>query len=677
MKPGDLVGIYSAERQPALALIVEVRSGKALLRFALDRSTSSRGVPLRELSSVAPAADWPSSALEEALRAAPLSGNLLATAWTEQARRPEPQQPLDLPQFTRLLHGQPQAFHLAAAWLALAGAQDLFRLRKGEILWRHAQDLRLLRRDRRRQALVQQAQTHFLQLIRQRQPLPPPLPGSPQAQQLELLDSLAAAGASGDPAAQLPVDLAQALRQAGWDGSHHALRPLLVDLGRLPEGQPLGLLGSAWAASFPSDCLAAAEELLLISDQPQPGDAGRRELSQLRAFSIDDADTQEVDDALSLEQLEDGRQRLWVHVADPHRLIQPDSILDLEARRRSTTLYLSAGLRPMVPLALGAGPLSLTAGQRRAAVSVALELSAEGEVLHCEILRSWIRVTYALTYADADELIELAPPEDPDLAQLEALLRRRRHWREQRGALAMEQAEGRLFREAGALALEISEPGPARQLVAEAMILAGSAVAAWAEGQGLAMPFRCQEGNSSLAPEALQAFPIGPVRWANQRLGLGRSRIHAQAGPHSALGLPAYLQWTSPIRRYGDLLAHRQWLHHSGAIPGEPLAAPALGPWLEALDRLGREANQIAREDQRLALLQWLEATPGGVAPQEGLLLRWLRADEGLALVRLDAWAMELPVRLQGQLQPGDRLLVQLEAVAVDQDLLRLTGIAG
>jgi len=78
-----------------------------------------------------------------------------------------------------------------------------------------------------------------------------------------------------------------------------------------------------------------------------------------------------------------------------------------------------------------------------------------------------------------------------------------------------------------------------------------------------------------------------------------------------------------------------------------------------------------------LALLQWLEATPGGVAPQEGLLLRWLRADEGLALVRLDAWAMELPVRLQGQLQPGDRLLVQLEAVAVDQDLLRLTGIAG
>jgi len=677
VKPGDLVGIYSAERQPALAIVNELRSGKALLRFALDRSTSSRGVPLRELAPVAPAATWPAADLEAALLVPPLSSNLLATAWTEQARRPEPQQPLDLQGFVRLLHGQPQAPQLAAAWLALAGAQDLFRLRKEEILWRNAHDLRLLRRDRRRQALIQQAQEQFLQLIRQRLPLPPQLPGSPQAQQLALLDSLAAAGASGDPSADLPNDLAQALRQAGWDGSHHALRSLLVDLGRLPEGEPLGLLGSAWAASFPAECLAAAEALLQKSDEPQPGDDDRRELSQLRAFSIDDADTKEVDDALSLEQLEDGRQRLWVHVADPHRLIQPDSILDLEARRRSTTLYLSAGLRPMFPLALGAGPLSLTAGQRRAAVSVALELSAEGEVLHCEILRSWIRVTYALTYTDADELIELAPPEDPDLAQLDALLRRRRLWREQRGALAMEQAEGRLFREAGVLELEISEPGPARQLVSEAMILAGAAVAAWAEGQGLAMPFRCQEGNSSLAPEALQALPIGPVRWAHQRIGLGRSRLHAQAGPHSALGLPAYLQWTSPIRRYGDLLAHRQWLTYSGSLPGEPLAAPALGPWLEALDRLGREANQIAREDQRLALLQWLEATPGGVPAQEGLLLRWLRADDGLALVRLEAWAMELPVRLKGQLQPGDRLLVQVEAVAADQDLLRLTGTAG
>jgi exoribonuclease-2 len=358
-------------------------------------------------------------------------------------------------------------------------------------------------------------------------------------------------------------------------------------------------------------------------------------------------------------------------VADPHRLIAPGSAIDGEARRRGTTLYLSGGLQPMLPLELGAGPLSLSSGRRRAAVSLALSLDADGGLRQARLVRSWIRVAYGLSYADADELIELAPPEDPDLARLDEVLRTRRQWRARAGALTMEQAEGRIRRGPSGPELQITEPGPARSLVAEAMILAGAAAADWATAAGVAMPYRCQDGHGSLSPEQLLALPEGPVRWAQQRIGLARSRLQASPGPHRSLGLAGYLQWTSPIRRYGDLLAHRQWLAAIGDLPQPPLSADALLPELEQVDRLAREAQLVAREDQRLALLQWLESRPPS-GPVPGLLLRWLRQDQGLGLVRIDDWGMDLAAEVDAGLAPGDGLLLVVSGVSSRHDRLEL-----
>ena len=671
MKPGDLVGHLAPNRAPRLAVISEVLKGKVRLDYGRD-GISAKPVPLRELSLIS-SADEDSTDVEQALAAKPLVPHLLATAWQEAVSRPDAEKALQLSSFCHLLRSRPGLADRASAWLALQGTQDLFRLRREEIVPRCAEELRTIRKERRRSQLREHQQRQVLQRLSQRRPLDWSQSDDLTKRVLEKLERLAAAD---DPSlVQLDQDVSQALTTAGFDGSGTSLQMLLVDLELLSPGQPLTLFGSAWHNRFPDDCLRQVEELL-DGTQSFPGDECRKDLCALRCFAIDSADTREVDDAVGIERRADGN-RIWIHIADPHRLIPPGSPLDLEARRRGSTLYLSGGMQPMLPLTLAAGPLSLLPGRRQPAVSIGVQLNDQGEITSIESCRSWIKVSYRLSYEDADELIELAPPEDPDLGDLHLFLESRRRWRQGQGALLMDQAEGRLFRksETDELQLEICEPSPARLLVAEAMVLAGAAMAEWCNQRALAMPYRGQPFADAERMAAAERFEEGPVRWAHQRGALSRSRTSCVAEPHQSLGLQAYLQWTSPIRRYGDLLAHRQWLAQQGLLQPEatPMSSDELSPLLEKSDQLAREASLIARQDQRQALLQWLEQEGQGPGPHTSILLRWLREDLQLALVRVDAWAMDLPARVEGSAVPGDAIGVQVSEVSAANDLLRLT----
>jgi len=645
--------------------VVEIKRGRAVLRQSDDRSGQERLVPLRDL--------WPllvHPARPDALLACgPLAPPLLAMAWQAADRSPAGTS-WSLHQLVRLLYRDPTPEQGLALWLALAGPQDLFRLRRDGITLRSAADLKLLRQQRRHERRRRQGRDDFLQAVRLRQPWAPPGEGR-EAQELGRLHDLTCRGEGLPLWPDCPDDLRIALGQARCDGSPQALRSLLVDLGHWAADLPLALSRSVWGGGFSPACLEEAEALVRSADEERPGDGERLDLTGLHSISIDDPGTREIDDAVALERGDDGGVVIWVHVADPHRLITPGSAIDVEARRRGTTLYLSGGMQPMLPLVLGAGPLSLSSGGRRAAVSLGLSLDGDGTLRQTRLVRSWIRVAYSLSYADADELIELAPPEDPDLACLDALLRSRREWRARSGALTMEQSEGRIRRGPAGPELVITEPGPSRSLVAEAMILAGAAAADWAIAAGVAMPYRCQDGHGSLSPEQLLALPEGPVRWAQQRIGLARSRLQPRPGPHRSLGLGAYLQWTSPIRRYGDLLAHRQWLAARGELAVPVLSADELLPELEQVDRLAREAQLVAREDQRLALLQWLEAVPPS-GPVPGLLLRWLRQDHGLGLVRIEDWGMDLAAEVDAGAEPGDELRLVVTGVSSRHDRLDL-----
>ncbi len=673
MHPGDLVGL-SGPRGAELGLIDSLTGSRARLRVGFQGRAEQ--LPLRQLDLIAALPpglpvptrlEQPPWQLSEAdLDAANPSRRDLAAAWLLLVNDGSADAAgLPLEELVGLLASADTPADRAACWLLLQQPnQLLFRWRQGRLHPRALRDLRQLRHDRRHSALEEQRQEHWFELLRQRRPIDPGDLAEPQRLQLELLLALAS-GATDTP---LPAELRRTLQQAHCAAEPGPIRRLLVDLGQWePHGLP-SLRRSVWEEGFTPALLAEAERLAGSAGEEQPGDAERCDLTAQRSYTLDDVDTEEIDDALSLETLADGRRRLWVHIADPGRLVPHGSPLDLEARRRASSLYLASAIVPMFPLPLAVGPFSLRQGQRCAAWSLAIELAEDGGVATYELMRSWVRPTYRLTYGDGDALIDLAPPQEPDLALLHGLLARRRQWREGKGALLMEQPEGRIRCRGELAELEITDPSPARSLVAEAMILAGAVVAEHGVRHGLALPYRGQPP-CELPPAAeLQALPEGPVRLAALRRCLSRGSTGVTPSPHFSLGLAAYVQATSPIRRYGDLLVQRQL--GAQLQGGTPLEAVALGEVLQELEPVLREGIQISREDQRHWQQVWFEQHRG--ARWAGIFLRWLRPQDRLGLVHLEALAMDQPVRCPEGCLPGDALGVHVQLVDSLSDLLRL-----
>jgi exoribonuclease-2 len=585
-----------------------------------------------------------------------------ATAWL--LLQDEPGEGLDLTTWCDLVAGSHSPAELAAAWLWLHGDQLWFRVRQQRISARPRDDLLQLRKARHRQQCLQRQERAWQEILLARQPFDLDLLGEQQLLELQLLEQWAG-GESGEP---LPPVLRQALQMAHCQAETGAIRHLLVDLGRWQPHHLPSLSSSSWNLGFSPDLEAEAERLLADHETPQPGDGQRLDLCCQHCFTIDDDDTEDIDDGLALERLRAGGERLWIHVADPGRLVPAGSPLDLEARRRGTSLYLARGTLPMFPLQLSTGPFSLRAGHRCAAWSVWVDLDADGAVAASGIARSWVRPAYRLSYADADELIELAPAEEPDPAALHTLLLRRRQWRLARGALLLDQAEGRIREATGEARLEITEPGAARLMVAEAMILAGAVVAELGREQQLALPYRSQLPAELPKAAELDALPAGPVRHAAIKRCLSRGISGSQPAPHFSLGLPAYVQATSPIRRYADLLVQRQLL--AWREGQTPLSRDQLLELLAELDQPLRQANQISRDDQRHWQQVWFDAHRSQAWRAQ--FLRWLRPQDGLGLLHVEDLAMDLAALCPAGSEPADQLLVRVQQVDPLRDLLRL-----
>jgi exoribonuclease II len=577
--------------------------------------------------------------------------------------------PFSLDQFADLVcgHGDPTA--LTACWLELNGPQCMFRLRQGEITARSASDLRALRHKRRLEHLAEEQERCWLEILRHRQPISAASQPERVRQRLESLQQLAAGAIDRD---QLDDNLRKSLTALHLGNDRGELRHLLVDLGQWDPHHLVSLESSTWTTGFTPEHEAEAERLLALWETELPTDATRLDLCSQRCFTIDDDDTRDLDDALALERCGDGRLRLWIHVADPGRVVEAGSLLDLEARRRGSSLYLATGILPMFPQVLSNGPFSLRAGIRSAAWSTWVDLDDDGDIAAYGIVRSWVKPTYRLSYGDADDLIDLAPPEEADLALMDGLLSRRRRWRVSRGALLMDLPEGRIRSLAGEPMLEITEPSPSRQLVAEAMILAGAIAARFAQEHDLSMPFRSQQPAQLPPAEQLDALAEGAVRFAAIKRCLSRGVMGTQPSPHFSLGLPAYVQATSPIRRYGDLVVQRQI--------GDQLEARAvlteaeLQEMLEQFEAAVREGIGISREDQRHWQQVWFEAHRSG--QWRAVFLRWLRPQDGLALVRIEDLAMDLAVDCPHPAEPGDDLLLRVQQVDSLRDCLKLVASA-
>jgi len=457
------------------------------------------------------------------------------------------------------------------------------------------------------------------------------------------------------------------LTELNWGTTPQAAFQLLVDLGLWTVHENLFLKRSQIPVHFPTKVLDLAKAYL-ASPPPDP-DPNRLDLTHLKVYTIDDESTQEIDDGLSLELLPDGQERLWIHIADPSRWLSPGDELELEARRRSTSLYLPTGMVPMFPPELATGPMSLVQGQVCCALSFGVILDDAGTIQSYEIHASRIKPTYRLTYEDVDEMLELGVEAEPELLAIAAAAERRRNWRHAQGAITINMPEASIKVCGEEIDIAVIHDSLARDLVAEMMILAGEVAARFAQDRGLALPFRSQTQPELPPEEELFCLPVGPVRDCAIRRCMPRSEMSTTPGRHASLGLDAYSQVTSPIRRYADLLSHFQIKAHLRGDP-PPFNLETLKELIASGATSAYEATLVERQTNRYWSLEYLRRHPQEV--WDGVLLRWLREHEGLGLVLLEDLGLELAMRFHRTVQLGEPLKLQVAHADPRQDTIQL-----
>lgn len=443
---------------------------------------------------------------------------------------------------------------------------------------------------------------------------------------------------------------------------------LLVDLKWWSKHENLFLRRSSYPLNFPKKVVDLAQSCLK-SFKSDRGDK-RLDLTHLKVYTIDDESTEEIDDGLSIEYLGEGNSpRIWIHIADPTHLVVPGDELDLEARRRSTSLYLPTGMISMFPPELATGPMSLVQGQVCPALSFSVILDEIGTVKEYSIHATLIKPTYRLTYIDVDEMLEFGVQAEPEIAELATWARRRQKWRRSQGSIDIQMPEAIIkVKDDEEIVIELLEISGSRQLVAEMMILAGEVAGRYCRDNNLSVPFRSQPQPELPSEEELILLPAGPVRACALRRCMPRSELGITPARHASLALDAYTQVTSPIRRYTDLLAHFQLKAH---LRGEslPFTAEELQQIIYSVANSAYEATLVERQTNRYWGLEYLRRNAHEV--WQVLVLRWLREDENLGLILLEDLGLELPHRFERSVALGDRLEVQVTRSDPHRDEIR------
>jgi exoribonuclease-2 len=471
--------------------------------------------------------------------------------------------------------------------------------------------------------------------------------------------------------------------------------PFLVEIGVFRPDENLLLLKDHIPTHFSDQHIAAAEEArdglpgLMAAevaravpppplDEPAglPADPGawtatgasrevlpRVDLRSLELVSIDDSDTAEVDDALSLEKIPGGH-RVGVHIADLSAFIARESVLDTEAFRRATTIYMPEVTIPMLPQPVSHAAASLVTGEDRLALSLLADLNDEGTVMGFRFVPSVIRVSRAMPYEDASEL---CAAQDSSLSVLSALAAKLREARVKRGARIFARAELKLrVSPEGEITLKKRQGENAADiLVSEMMILANQLAGLFCAERQVPTVYRVQ-------PPPVEEIASGGSQPVSRRfLGMVKKiQVLTQPGPHWGLGLPCYVQMTSPIRRYLDLVAHRQL---KGALgePGVACNEEELRQLIGATETAVDAAHNVQRWSSKYWLLKYLAGRQGELTPA---VIQELR-DESY-LVQLTDYLIDIPFyAMPGRrYQVGEMLDVKIKTVDPRRGVLKVQG---
>jgi len=352
--------------------------------------------------------------------------------------------------------------------------------------------------------------------------------------------------------------------------------------------------------SFPEDVIEEAERL--------PDTISAKELKKRKdfrgvlTFTIDPVDAKDFDDALSLRKIKNGLYEVGVHIADVSHFVEPDTALDKEAYKRATSVYLPDRVNPMLPETISNELCSLRPREEKYTFSAVFEMTAKGDVTKSWLGRTVIHSDHRFNYEEVQEIIEKGEGVyAEEIKCLHGMAQKMRKWRFNNGAINFSSQEVRfqLDENGKPVGIIIKESKEAHQLIEEFMLLANRTVAAFVSNvhlhkkhqhdtnSGIPFPYRIHDepDKEKLLPfvefsrkfghrfdmsspekiarsfnQLLKDVQGKPEQHVLEQLGIrtmAKAKYTTENIGHYGLGFEHYCHFTSPIRRYPDILAHR------------------------------------------------------------------------------------------------------------------------
>jgi len=396
----------------------------------------------------------------------------------------------------------------------------------------------------------------------------------------------------------------------------------------------------------------------------------RLDLSDVYSFTIDSDSTEDMDDALSIEKTQGG-YRIGIHITDVSHYIAPGTAIDKEARDRFTSVYLPENKINMFPQELANSLFSLRKGELRPAISVIIDIDnrfnmKNYEIKETSIKETFIKVKDRLTYDEVDELIK----EESDFNIIYNISEKMREKRKSGGARLFYTPELEIkVDENKEITMEIYDrETPSHKLVSEMMIAANDITASFCKANAIPVIYRSQP---ALDDNCVLSETYDPVNFYQQRKFFKKSEAGTVPLYHYGLGVDCYTQMTSPIRRYNDLIIHRQIKSFLNKNP-YVYTGKQIEELIMCSEQILDSVNIITRNRKRYWLLKYLKKMVGSSI--EAIVLQNL--SDRIVIILKD-YFLELScttlTNYEKKCFPGDSVTVRIETVIPREDIIKVS----
>jgi exoribonuclease-2 len=455
------------------------------------------------------------------------------------------------------------------------------------------------------------------------------------------------------------------LERAGISDAGEA-RNTLVRIGIWERDEHVDLIRYNIAQSFSDEQI---EQAVLLNKKPVSYN-GYEDLRHLDIFTVDGENTLDFDDALSIERDGDHMQ-VGIHITDVSSVVDVENILDREALFRASSLYLPGKEIPMFPPQLSHDRLSLKKDCERQALSLLVNFDMNGEIFDYRFVPSIICIKRHLTYDHVNNIYETE--KDTMFHWLYRLaLKRQRYRVEQGGALILSLPELSISVDKdGSINMGlVSQETPSRMMIAEMMILYNWLAARFCRDNRLPTIYRAQKEPS----EKLGLEDGNYIYYVfRQRRKLQPLVIDVEPLPHSGLGLDSYINVTSPIRRYFDLVSQRQMLNFM--FRGTPFYnGEELDKVITQVSAALKELNTVKRNRYNYWIIRYLESRPG--KPLPAIVLDVLKGRYRIILTDFFITA-EIKREKESRLTSGEEIYVRVTKADAWNDILDLEHVKG